>query len=196
LSHPTRVAIDGRTASGKTTFADDLADGLRGSGKEVVRTSVDGFHNPATTRYRQGRLSPDGYYEDARNLDAIRERLLVPLGPGGNRNYVTHSFDLVLDRSVDPESRRAPEGAILIFDGTFLQRPELRSHWDFVIFLDIGRDEARSRGVNRDSAALGGKRRASELYRQRYEPAFARYTSECDPARRADVVINDMRPQG
>jgi uridine kinase len=186
-----RVAVDGRTASGKTTFADELASAISGAGRTVIRASVDGFHHPAAVRHRQGRLSPDGYYEDARDLTAVRNLLLEPLGPNGNGCYVTQTFDLERDRPVEPEVKQAGEDAVLIVDGTFLQRPELRSAWDFVIFLDVPEDEARRRGVNRDYTALDGQAGASELYSRRYGPAFSRYELECNPADRADVVIDN-----
>ena len=54
LHHPIRVAISGITASGKTTLANELAEELRRRKKEVVRTSIDNFHNPRSIRYRQG----------------------------------------------------------------------------------------------------------------------------------------------
>ena len=191
LGHPVRVAVDGRTASGKTTFADELACALGERGKNVIRASVDGFHRPSAVRHRRGRLSPDGYYEDARDLEAVRDRLLDPLGPAGNRLFVTQTFDLERDRPVEPEVQSAAAGTVLIVDGTFLQRPELRSAWDYVIFLDVPEEEARRRGVDRDSALLGGHAGASELYSRRYGPAFARYELECRPVDRANVVIDN-----
>jgi uridine kinase len=74
LGHPTRVAVDGRTASGKTTLAAELAEALRRRGRPVISTSIDGFHRPKAERYRQGRHSRS-YYEDARDLAAIRRLL-------------------------------------------------------------------------------------------------------------------------
>jgi uridine kinase len=191
LAHPVRVAVDGRTASGKTTFADDLGRAIMAAGRAVIRASVDGFHHPAKVRHRRGRLSADGYYEDARDLDAIRDLLLEPLGPGGDRCYVTRTFDLERDQPVESVAQRAEEGSILIVDGTFLQRPELKSAWDFVIFLDVSEHEARQRGINRDAAAMGGQASASELYTRRYAPAFSRYESECNPAESADLVVDN-----
>lgn len=191
LAHPVRVAVDGRTASGKTTFADELACAISGGGKSVIRASADGFHQPAAVRHRQGRLSPDGYYEDARDFNAIRKLLLEPLGPDGDRSYATQTFDVERDEPVEPEVHQAEEDAVLIVDGTFLQRPELRSAWDFVIFLDVSEDEAHRRGVYRDYVVLGRQAGASELYSRRYGPAFTRYELECNPADRADVVIDN-----
>ena len=189
LDHPVRVAVDGRTASGKTTFADELAAELKASGRQLIRASVDGFHRPAAVRYRQGRLSANGYYEDARDYDAIRALLLDPLGPGGSLNYALGSFDLENDRPIEPHLHHAPSDAVLIVDGTFLQRPELRSAWDFVIFIDVPAEEARRRGMKRDMTLLGGRENAAELYSKRYEPAFARYERECCPLDYADLVI-------
>ena len=188
LPHPARVAVDGRTASGKTTFADALAAALQTSGRGIIRASIDDFHHPRAVRHRQGRHSPDGYYEDARDLVAVRRYLLEPLGPGGDRCFATRTFDLARDRPVQPDLLRAEERSILIVDGTFLQRPEIVGGWDFVIFLDVPQDEARQRGLARDADALGADI-AATLYDQRYGPAFARYQAECRPSQNADMVI-------
>jgi len=133
-SRPIRVAIDGRTASGKTTLADELAGVLSETGREVIRTSIDGFHRPKVERYARGRYSAEGYYYDARDLPAINALLLSPLGPGGDLRYRTASFDLDNDRPIEQEQQIASANAILIVDGTFLQRPELRDGWDLAIF--------------------------------------------------------------
>src|SRR5271156_1842012 len=85
--HPIRVAIDGRTASGKTTVADELANELSRIGRATIRTSIDGFHRAKRDRYARGRHSPEGYYFDTRDLNAIRQLLLEPLGPGGTLTY-------------------------------------------------------------------------------------------------------------
>jgi uridine kinase len=52
--HPVRVAIDGVDGSGKTTLADELVDLIHSAGREVIRASVDGFHNPRDVRYARG----------------------------------------------------------------------------------------------------------------------------------------------
>ena len=192
LPHPVRVGVDGRTASGKTTLADALADALRPSGRPVIRASIDDFHNPADTRHRQGRFSPDGYYEDARDLAAVRTLLLDPLGPAGTRHIALASFDLDRDRPIDTGLSRAGDSTILVMDGTLLQRPELADAWDLMIFLDVPAHVARERGVARDAALLGGLDVAAELYRRRYEPAFKRYEKECNPLEAADVVISPV----
>jgi uridine kinase len=46
---PVRVAIDGVTGSGKSTFADELVAHVR---RPVVRATVDGFNRPRSSGTR------------------------------------------------------------------------------------------------------------------------------------------------
>lgn len=182
-----RVAIDGRTACGKTTLADELSEILVADGREVIRTSIDGFHKPKAERYARGRHSPEGYYYDARDLLAINALLLEPLGPGGNREYRTASFDLLNDEPIEAEAKMASPDAILIVDGTFLQRPELSGNWDLVIFVDATEAVSEQRGVGRDARLLGGRDAARQLYATRYQPAYSLYERICAPSINADA---------
>ncbi len=191
IAHPLRVAIDGRTAAGKTTFAGELAAALTAAGRPVIQTSIDGFHRPKAERYARGRRSPEGYYHDARDLDAVKRLLLAPLGPDGDRLYRTASFDLENDKPIDQTPTRAPADAILLVDGTFLQRPELSDDWDFVIFIDVSAEISLARGVARDQDMLGGTEDALSLYKERYLPAFSLYEQACNPHKGANVVIDN-----
>src|SRR5439155_9647717 len=69
---PARVAVDGRTAAGKSILAEELAERLR----EVARVSADDFHRPAAERYARGRESPEGYYLDTFDEAALRASVL------------------------------------------------------------------------------------------------------------------------
>jgi len=191
LGHPVRVAIDGRVAAGKTTLANELAARIAGGGRPVIRTSIDGFHRPKVERYARGRTSAEGYYYDSRDLDAVMRLLLAPLGPGGDRHYRTASFDLENDRPLDQDVSVADVDAILLVDGTFLQRPEWRDGFDLTIFVETTKPLALARGIARDSALLGGTDAAAKLYGVRYEPAFDLYERLCAPQSAADAVLNN-----
>jgi uridine kinase len=193
LGRPVRVAIDGRTAAGKTTLANELADIIARGGREVIRASVDGFHRPRAERYARGRYSAEGYYHDARDLPAIKALLLVPLGPGGDLQYRTASFDLETDCPVEQEPKRAPANAILLVDGTFLQRPELRASLDATIFVQTSESTAECRGVDRDAVNIGTDA-ARRIYAERYRPAFDLYERLCAPARIADAIFDNDDP--
>jgi uridine kinase len=62
-SHPLRVAIDGVDGVGKTTLADELVAPLQSLGRDVIRASIDDFHNPRSIRLRRG--GAEGYYFDS-----------------------------------------------------------------------------------------------------------------------------------
>lgn len=187
---PLRVAIDGITAAGKTTFANSLADEVRTRGRTVIRVSMDGFHHPRAVRYRQGRGSADGYYEDAYDFESVRDVLLNPLGPDGDLRYRTAIIDLDGDAPLNELPQAAGQRDVLIADGSFLQKPEVRPHWDIVIFLRTSFAAAEERGVRRDSGALGGEDLAREAFRTRYHAAQRRYLAECDPESSATMVID------
>lgn len=123
-----RVAIDGVDGVAKTTFGDLLAEALRSAGREVIRSSVDGFHNPRSIRYRLGR-TPEGFYRDSYDYQGLTRNLLDPLSEGGSLSYRSEIFDHVSDSAVDTPVHRAAVGSVFVFDGLFLHRPELRAYW-------------------------------------------------------------------
>jgi uridine kinase len=81
LQGPARVAIDGRDAAGKTVLADELAPVVEAHGEAVTRISADDFLRPSEERYRQGRMSPEGYYEDSFDHAALRLAVLEATSP-------------------------------------------------------------------------------------------------------------------
>ncbi len=193
VGHPLRVGVDGVCAAGKTTFAGELAQHIRGLGRSVVHLDSDGFHHVRSIRSRQGAESARGYYEDAYDFDALREHVLVPLATDRSGRYASRVHDLASDE-VDVEWATAPTDAILLFAATFLQRDHLREHWDEVIYLDADFSRAQSRGIARDADALGGVARAEAAYETRYMAACRIYCAEQDPRRRASIVIDHDDP--
>jgi uridine kinase len=191
LDHPLRVAVDGVTAAGKTTLADELASAVRARGRAVLRVSMDGFHNPRVHRYRQGRDSAAGYYQDAYNFGALATAVLVPLGPGGDRRYRARVHDLASDKPVDDDPVQAPPDAVLIVDGSFLQRAELDGLWDEVVFVDTAFSIARARAVLRDTPQFDSATAVEQVYERRYHAASRLYLAEYAPVDRATFVIGN-----
>jgi uridine kinase len=191
-SHPVRVAIDGVDAAGKTSLADELVLPLNNAGRFVIRASVDGFHNSRSVRLQRGEFSPEGYYRDSFNYDAFISCLLQPLGPGGNRQYWTACYDFKQDAAVSTPIQAAPVDAILLVDGIFLLRPELRGYWDFSIFVQASFETTLQRALVRDQALLGDANRILERYQKRYIPGQQLYLAQAQPTRNADaILVND-----
>ncbi len=188
LGHPVRVAVDGITASGKTTLARELTAALAGRGRAAAHLSMDGFHHPRAIRHRRGRDSADGYYSDAYDFASFRRLVLDPLGPGGDRRYRERIIDLRSDTPIDEPPVLAPEDLVLVVDGSFLQR-ELA--WDEVVFVDTPFEVARERGTRRDAELLGGLDQAERAFDRRYHAASRRYLDEVGPAALASVVVGN-----
>jgi uridine kinase len=186
--HPLRVAVDGITASGKTTLARELTAAVASMGRPAAHLTMDGFHNPRVVRHRLGRDSADGYYTDAYDFTSFERLVLEPLGPGGDRKYRERIIDLRSDTPLSEPPVEAPEDMILIVDGSFLQR-ELT--WDEVVFVDTPFEVARDRGTRRDTELLGGLEQAGRAFDQRYHAAGRRYLTEVGPADRATVVLGN-----
>jgi uridine kinase len=190
--HPLRVAVDGITAAGKTTFAGELAAAVAVRGRPVARVSMDGYHHPRAHRHRQGRDSADGYYQDAYDFPAFAKLVLDPLGAGGR--YRPAIIDLATDTPVSPQQIQLASDAVLIVDGSFLQRAELAGRWDEVVFLQTGFAAARGRGANRDATAFGGVEQAGHAFDNRYHAACRRYLDEVDPATHASILVDHEQP--
>jgi uridine kinase len=194
LPHPTRVAIDGAPAAGKTTLADELAGALRGRGRDVIRATVDDFLFPRARRYRRGEFSAEGCYFDAHDHEALKRVLLEPLGPGGDRHFRTAVYDHAADATVSPPAATAGSAAVLLFDGVFLMRPELFDRWDLRIFVSASPERAVERAVARER---GMSRAAVERrWRERYLPSQRLYLAAVHPAENADIVVFNDQPRG
>ncbi|MGD6831290.1 hypothetical protein ACQCT5_03970 [Sutcliffiella halmapala] len=191
LPHPVRVGVSGITASGKTTLANEIATALEYTGKKVIRTSIDQFHNPKIIRYRQGKDSAIGYYKDAHDYTSFMEKLLIPLGPSGNLRYQPASFNLEEDEYMSFNEVLATEDSVLIVDGTFLFKQEIINQFDYKIFVETDFELARKRGAKREEKAFGSLIKAEEIFKKRYHAASKLYLEEHAPQQFSDVVVNN-----
>lgn len=182
-----RVAIDGVDGAGKTVFGDELSYLLQPFGRQVIRASVDSFHNPRHIRYKRGASSPEGFFRDSYNYKALITYLLRPLSPDGSRRFHKSAFDHRTNAAVVSDEEYAEPSAILIFDGIFLHRPELQAFWDFSIFIDVDFTISIPRGAQRGE----GSPDPLALSNQRYVQGQKIYLSECNPKVHASVVVNN-----
>jgi uridine kinase len=185
----TRVAVDGVDGAGKTVFADELAEALKPSGRQVIRVSADDFLNPRAVRYRRGRTSPEGFFLDSYDYESLRQRVLAPLSPGGSRRYRRRAFDLAADAPVDAAEEAADADAILVLDGLFLHRDELWELWDYSIFLDVAFAVSVARCAARGTSWASPD--VDDASNRRYVMGQRIYLSRCRPLRRATRVIDN-----
>jgi uridine kinase len=192
--HPIRVGIDGITASGKSTFAKSLVAELLKSKRPIKMTTLDGFHNPRIKRWEKGRESAEGYYYDAYNYKGVLENLLQPLGPTGNKMYKTEIFDLQNDLPISNSFEKATSDTILVVDGSFSLRNELRNEWDVSIYLQVDYAIAEDRASLRDAEMFSSSEIARKVTKFRYHGAHKIHEELAVPKKIATFVVLNNDP--
>lgn len=193
-SHPIRVGIDGATASGKTTFSKNLSKHLLKLDRHIINVSLDNFHNQKIIRYKDGRTSPEGYFNNAYNIDGILSHLLQPIAIAPNYKYKSKIHDLKTDQILDLPWENANQNSILIVEGSFSLRKKLNSFYDFKIFLDVKPQISEDRAAVRDAHLFDSPEAARIMTRNRYLEAHKIYLNEESPKKYADIIINNNEP--
>lgn len=181
------IAVDGVDGAGKTYFAGELSQHFRMKGVEVIQASVDGFHNPREIRYRRGRTSPEGFFYDSYNYAALQDELLSPFMKG-NSSVKTSVFD----HRTDSLTLAAPcpvstAKTLLVVDGIFLHRPELRKSWTVSLFLEVSFRISYARMAERDASNPDPNAQENNRYLKGQEL----YLSSCEPQKHATFVIDN-----
>jgi uridine kinase len=185
------VAVDGLDGAGKTVFADGLAEVFAETGDAVFRASIDGFHRPRSERYLRGRNSPEGFYRDSFDYATFRRVLIDPFRDGaqtaGTTGFQLAAFDVVRDAPVESQWVTAPLDAVLVVDGIFLHRPELRDLWDWSIWLEVPFEVSYARMALRDGSDPDPDAPSNTRYRQGQEI----YLREARPREAASVIVDN-----
>lgn len=180
------IAIDGTDVAGHEAFAADLADAIAKRGHAVFRASMSMFHRPRAERYARGLDSAEGYYLDSFNYSVFRRVLIGPFTMGGSTGFVTEAFDVARDAQIQSRWQTAPQDAILIIDGAFLNRPELRGLWSYSIWLDAPRGAASTGLDERD-----GHSRLSP----RHRGGNTLYAKQSKPREAATAIFDNSDPE-
>ena len=160
-------------------------------GSAVFRASIDGFHRPRVERYARGRTSPEGFYRDSYDYATFRRVLIDPFRDGGQTGASTGfqlaAFDVHRDAPVGSEWVTAPRDAVLVVDGIFLHRPELRGIWHWSVWLDVPAEVACARMAVRDGSDPDPEAPSNARYRQGQEL----YLREAGPRTAASAIVDN-----
>lgn len=185
------VGVDGVDGAGKTTFAQKLLAALHSEidPTHTLLISVDDFHNVREVRHKQGKDSPIGFFEDSFDYESFKDRVLNPIrdSDGASVSIVPASHDLNTDFLITPERVRLQPSSIVIVEGIFLQRDEIREYFDFTIFLDVPFSESVLRMSQRDGSNPDPKHPSVN----RYVEGQRIYFEKCSPLSRASVAVDN-----
>ena len=176
------VAVDGVDGAGKTEFANALAAQLGVGHRAVFRASIDDFHMPRARRYAKGKASPEGFYLDSYDYPTFKRMLTEPFRTGWIGSFNLRAFDLKRDVPFEPVWSSGPQDAILVVDGIFLNRPELRGIWNYSIWLDVDPEVAAARMLERDGRSPNP---------ERYSDGQKLYLKEANPREAATAIVDN-----
>ncbi len=187
---PVRIAINGIEGTGKTVMAKKLTEYLNSENIKAIQVSIDGFHFNKEVRYKQGRDSAKGYYEDSYDEIAFVEKVLKS-SQAEFPNYTIATHDLETDEYLNLEPIELENNTVLVTDGAYLFKPNYRNHWDLKIYLKTSFEIAMKRGIERDKNSLGGIELTKEKYEKRYHKSSRMYLNENEPEKIADIIIDN-----
>jgi uridine kinase len=168
------VGIDGAGGAGKSTLARGISDTFAGC---VSIVSCDDFYRPLRDP-EFSRLTAQEAYEMYFDWRRLRYEALIPLRD--RRRACFQRYDWSTDRLAD-WIEIEPRGIILV-EGVFSTRPELRPLIDVAIFIETPRDERMRRMLARpqDSASWLDRWMAAEDW----------YLEHVAPHRHADLIVD------
>ena len=165
------IAIDGRCASGKSTFADLLKKRTGGS-----LVHMDDFF------LRPEQRTKERYQTPGENVDheRFKEEVLIPLA--NKEKIAYHPFDCNIMEISDRELYADGSGLVII-EGSYSFHPELREYYDLKIFLHVSPEKQMERIEKRNPDK-------AEVFRTRWIPYEELYFSSCRISELADVVFD------
>ena len=170
---PRILAIDGRSAAGKSTLADALAGRL---GPECGVVHADHFFLPPELRTPERRSQPGG--------NIHYERLLTEVMPFLHRPqaFAYQPFSCQTG-TLDDNSITLPEcHSWRILEGSYALHPALGHYYDLALFLDITPDEQLHRITLRNGPAKAA------VFQSLWIPLEEEYIAKCHPQESATMV--------
>jgi uridine kinase len=166
------VAIDGQSAAGKSTWSRMLQ--TKHLDATIVQT--DDFYRVLDPSYRDGLDAAEGYteYYDWQRLEA---QVLGPPRSGMTARYQRYDWDT---NELGDWTTVDPVGLIIV-EGCYCARPELRNYYDAIVFVVTSPIERERRQYLRNDA--------SDDWLGRWDAAERYYLDRFDPESYADLVL-------
>lgn len=181
------LGIDGLGGAGKTTFVQTLIASFKAEGIKTSILHIDDFIYPKSVRYDSSKEDWECYYYLQWRYDYLLEKILVPI-------KLDHTIDKQIelyDKDNDNyfyQHLKLDCDTIVIIEGVFLQRNELRPFLDYVVFIDVPKEERLRRVLKRDTY-IGDSKAIVAKCENRYFPAEEHYITHYNPAKKANQTI-------
>jgi len=165
------VAIEGGSASGKTTLGETLS-----ALYDCTVLHMDDFF------LRPEQRTKERYAEVGGNVDRERflEEVLIPLGKNQPIDYRRFNCSTM---TIDPALKIIPK-KLTVIEGAYSMHPELSSYYDLSLFLDIAPDQKKKRIAKRNSPQM------AERFYNEWIPLERLYFSQMNVKERCDLSLD------
>ena len=165
------IAIDGGSASGKTTLSNLL--------NKIYSCNI--FHIDDFF-LRPEQRTPERYSEIGGNFDRERflDEVLIPHSKREDVKYRTFdcsTFELTAPEKISPTE-------LTVIEGAYSMHPELIRYYDFSVFLDISKELQRKRILTRNSPEL------AKRFFNEWIPLEDVYFEKTDIKRRCKILLH------
>ncbi len=181
------IGIDGLGGAGKSTIVNSLRVKLQKEKYHTYVLHIDDFIHQKHIRYDESKEEWDCYYNIQWRYDYLVKEILSPVKRGDEIYKLIELYDKENDGYIKQQVL-IEHGTVLILEGIFLQRKEIRRYLDFIIYLDVPQEVRLSRVIKRDGY-IGELKDIKCKYERRYFPAEEKYILDYSPIENADLVV-------
>ena len=164
------IAIEGGSASGKTTFASNLKDIY---GCAVIH--MDDFF------LRPEQRTPERFAEIGGNVD--RERFIEEVLSSLTKKETITYRPFLCSKQVLGDPITVVPGRLTVIEGAYSTHPELGRYYDLGVFLDIAPEYQKERILKRNTPAF------AKRFFEEWIPLENRYFSGFDTKNRVDLTV-------
>lgn len=169
---PQLIALSGPDCAGKSTLAVDVREQSNRLGLDITLLSIDAFLIPRSLRTSNA-SEPIAYFENAFDYAALEQTLETT--KSGSSSVSSNSPEIVL------------------VEGVFLLRSELRHWWDLTIWIDVDTSVIMDRALERDKEYFGDEGTVRHVYQNRCLPAQDYHIRRDLPRQSADIIATFER---
>jgi uridine kinase len=180
------AAVSGIDGSGKSTLARQVALDLEAGGLRVAMIPLDPWHTPPEIRFDR-RRSPEHFYCNAFRWCELFGLLVEPLRRKRSQRL---TVDLMAQPGDVPtvHTYEFHEVDVILLEGIFLLKRELRPLYDLAFWLDCRFDVALGRAIARNQEGLSQAEIIHD-YTTLYFPAQQLHFQRDHPRASADLIL-------
>lgn len=189
---PVLVGVSGIDGSGKGHWSARLRTALLAKGLRSEVVSVDMWLALPSRRFDASRPAWN-FYEHGIRFDAMLNDVVRPLGSTRSLRRTIDAADATMTEQYNHHTLILDDLDVLIVEGIFLFKRQLRDEFDVRIWIDCTFETALERALRRGQEGLP-EREVIRDYHTVYFPAQQLHAELDDPTACADlVVVNDER---